>query len=267
MLRIIVLLFYFTLFLWSSDFRLEWYSWRGFAEYKKAPTSFFTKLPPTKRIFLSFSAKEINELKRSAYQRALLKEFFHAAKQKDIQIDLLLGDATYIYTKNHKKLFTLVAFFKPFDFHGVHLDIEPSALPKEEYPLWRKEIVKLVKKLKQQTTLPLILSINHKIATHSLLQELKKAGMDEAVIMYYSINQKRVINKIEDILKSNKNLNISLALSIEPLGTLCADETYAHYGKAKSLQKWHTITNRLSSNRNFVALVIQSVKDFNEAKE
>jgi hypothetical protein len=268
MLRTLSLLFYCTLSLWSGELKLDWYSWNGFSDYKKENLIFFTKLPPTKRIFLSFSAKEILLLKKSLDEERALKEFFYDAKQNNVRIDLLLGDATFIYPKNHEKLLTLIDFFKKYAFKGIHLDIEPSALPKEEYSLWRKQIIQLSKKVKQHnSTLHLGLSLNHKIATHSLLQELQKAGIDEAVIMYYTINQKKVINKVQNILKNNQKLDIALALSIEPLKVLSADETYAIYGKEKSLQKWQSILNKLSSNHNFSALVIQSLKDFNKAKE
>ncbi|MEN4054052.1 MULTISPECIES: hypothetical protein [Sulfurimonas] len=267
MLQKTILLFLFTLSLWSSEFKLDWYSWEGFCNYKKAQTSFFSKLTPTKRIFLSFSAQEILQLKNNAYERALLKDFFHDAKQNDIQIELLLGDESYIYPQNHEKLLALIDFFQNFPFKGVQLDIEPSALPKEQHPLWRDEIINLVHKVKQHTPLALGLSINHKIASHSLLQELHTAGLNEAVIMYYSINQKKVVQKLKNLLENNQKLHFSLALSIEPLSVLYQDETYALYGKKKSLQKWYTIANELSSYNNFVAVVIQSLKAFNKAKK
>lgn len=267
MLRTLFILLVCIYPLWSTESQLSWYSWKGFTKYKQHGISYFTQLPSSHRVFLSFSASEVKQLKNNLYERNQLSKLLKEAQARHITIELLLGDETYIYPQNHKKLLKLIDYFQQFSFQGIQLDIEPSALAKNERDIWHKEIVSLIAKVTKSTPLSVGLSLNHNLADKALLQKLQHSGLNEVVIMYYSINKDNVVKKLSKLMHEHKNLHFSLALSIEPISILSEDETYALYGQSRSLQIWKQIIEELASNGNFADLVIQSLEAFKKAKK
>jgi len=253
--------------LFSNDLKLSWYSWDGFIEYKKHKEFFFKNLPATKRLFVSFSAKEITELKHSESSKEELNTFLLQAKKYNIKVELLLGDNTYAYPKNHQDLLDLIEFFKSYNFSAIQLDIEPSGLISYDENIWIENISTLLLKVNEFTKLPIGFALNHSLAKPYILKKLQNSKVDELVIMYYSVNSLNLQNKLNEIMKKNKDLKFSLALSIEPLSVLSKEETFATYGKKKAMLKWKDIYNSLKNNKNFVDIVIQSLHDYSEAKQ
>ncbi len=252
--------------LFASELKLSWYSWKGFVEYEKNKKEFFKNLPPTNRLFVSFNAKEIKNLKHHKTQRKELKTFLSLAKQRNVKIELLLGDPSYVYPDNHEKLIALIEFFKPFAFSGVQLDIEPSGLVSYNEKKWVEDIAILIKKIDSKTDLKIGFALNHSLAKKYILDTLASSKVNEVVIMYYSINTLNIQNKLNLLMKNNKDLKFSLALSIEPLDILPKEETFAVYGKKNAFLKWKKIDAVLKHNNNYVDIVIQSLYDYNEDK-
>jgi len=252
--------------IFADDIKLSWYSWNGFQEYNKDKENFFDTLEPTNRIFLSFNAKEIINLKYMQIEKDELNSFLLKAKKHNINVELLIGDHTYVYPKNHHHLLELIEFFKEFEFSGLQLDIEPSGLKSYDEKLWMENISALMIKVSKTTDLDVGFSLNHALAKPYILKKLQASKVDEVIIMYYSINSLNIEQKLNNIMKKNQNLKFSLALSIEPLSVLSKNETFAIYGKEKSLVRWKNINDTLKHNNNFVDIVIQSLYDYSKAK-
>ena len=252
--------------LFASELKLSWYSWKGFIEYEKNKNKFFKNLPSTNRMFVSFNPKEIKNLKHDKTQRKELKTFLALAKQRNVKIELLLGDPRYVYPKNHENLISLIEFFKPFAFSGIQLDIEPSGLVSYNEKEWIENIAILMKKIDSKTDLKIGFALNHSLAKKHILDTLESSKVNEVVIMYYSVNSLNIQNKLNLLMNNNKDLKFSLALSIEPLDILPKEETFAVYGREKAFLKWKKIDTVLKKNSNFVDIVIQSLYDYNEDK-
>ena len=74
-MRFILIWIFVVTTLFSSNLNLSWYSWDGFMQYNENKEDFLKNLPVTNRLFVSFSASEISDLKYRYLQREELKIF------------------------------------------------------------------------------------------------------------------------------------------------------------------------------------------------
>ncbi|GEM_PF-3044448 len=87
-------------------------------------------------VYLSLNGKQIEEFLNSTGGNKKLKEFIRRAHDRGIEVQLLLGENTWIYPENRDKLLEIVELFNRFNiyagrdgFSALHLDVEPHALP------------------------------------------------------------------------------------------------------------------------------------------
>jgi hypothetical protein len=266
-MKVLYILLFLSSLLFSEQFKLSWYSWDGFSSYQESKYTFFKKLPKaTNRIFVSFSPSEIEYIKYAFIAQQDLKDMIREAQDKNMSVSLLLGDPQWVYPKNHNSLISIIEVFKDYNFASLQLDIEPHGLKTYDEDVWIKNISTLLEKVDKKTKLPIGFSLNHNLANKKILKILEDSNVDEIVVMYYSTNSNNLENKLNELMLKNKDLNFSLALSIEPLSVLPKEETYARYPKNDSLQKWQSIYKNLKHHHNFVDIVIQSLHDYKEAR-
>lgn len=264
MFKTALVFIFFITHLYASDLKLSFYDWEGLSRYQSSPSTYFKSLPSTDRIFLSLNAQELKQIKYSHYEASKLSDFIQEAKQRKVKVELLIGDPNYIFKQHFHELEDILALCSKFDFTRVQLDIEPSGLKKELQNLWPKKIVELIIHIHNKSYLPLSLSINHQDLTPSLLNQLEQAGLAEVIVMYYTINQKNIIDKMTKTMSMHPRLNFSLALSVEPIGIVERNETFAQFSQEKRLKVWSEIDSTLKKQYNYNGIVIQSLKYFNK---
>ena len=252
----------------SRTLALGFYEWSGLELYKKLGNqTFWSYLPYTNRIFLSFNGQQINSLLADPNEANLLNQFIYNAAQRGIKVELLLGDPSWALDGYRDSLIKIISELSRFHFAGIQLDIEKSQLPLNEQNLWDTGIVKTIKAVRSYSrNIPIGLSLNYQVASTSLLNNLYKAGLNEAVIMIYSINANRIEQVVTPIIKSNPRLLFSVAQSIEPTTVLPASETYSSVGETTAVTDWSNLYQYFSKFPNFKNIIVQSFEYFLQAK-
>ena len=243
------------------------YSWHGFETYKLIGDMFFLNLPKIGHIFLSITGEEIGSIRDIPKEKVRFQNFIQALKSRDISVSLLLADPSWIERENQNKLIQIINTMQDFKFDSIELDIEKSGLPDEKKILWRSGILRLVTEIRRHTQIPIGVTINYKNSTDEMLQELHNAGVALVSIMYYTINQKKIVDYMSQRLKSNKNIRLNLAQSIESYEVVNHDESYKLYGKKRAMDIWTSIHNSLEQYRNFGSIMIQSLSDYRKTKQ
>ncbi len=258
MRRIVVAL----LLLWLHADAVSWFCWKS----TLADPASLQQLPVrTQRLFLSFNAREVAAFRESSERIRELRKYLIRVRKMGIHPYLLIGENSFAQPRNHTKLLALVALFEGCGFEGVVLDVEPPSWERESLHEWQNAITQLCAKVhRNYNTTRLLFVINHRLCSSKLLSRLAASGVSEVVVMYYSINEQRLVEKMHYLLHRHPALYFSLALSIEPVGILNADETFAGYPLEKSIRIWENIQKRLASYNNFSDIVIQSLYYFQQ---
>lgn len=248
----------------KNSFNLSFYDWDGLKLYKTlGRKNFWQSLGPTKRVFLSFDSKQIDNLITNKSYAKLLRGFIREASERGVYVELLLGDPQWALDNYRDNLVKIIREFSQFGFSGIQLDIEKSQLPPEQQSLWDTGIIKTIQEIRKHSNLPIGLSMNYKEALNSrLLDELYKSGLNEVVIMLYTTNINRVKQVVTPIVMSHPELLFSIAQSIEPTTILKENETYASKGKPNALKSWATLNKYFSQFPNFKGIVVQSLEDY-----
>ncbi|PMP86066.1 MAG: hypothetical protein C0174_02540 [Thermodesulfobium narugense] len=243
---------------------LNWYVWNGLELYKTLGKNFWLQLPKsTKRIFLSLNNTEIKQVISNQSDANILNKFIQEANKRHINVELLLGDPDWVLDKYRSKLIYIINKLSKFNFSGIQLDIEKNQLPEKDRNSWNKGIIKTIAEVHASTTLPIGLSMNYKDAEdHKLLESLNKAGLNEVILMIYTINTDKIVEIGDKIMEENPNLHFSVAISCEPTSVLPEDETFATIGINNSLLRWGDLYKTFEEQSNFSGITIQSLEDF-----
>lgn len=212
------------------------------------------------RILLSFTAGEIRNL-RTPGGAARLQAFLDAASEKNISVDLLLGDPAWITPVARGELEDLLKFFSAWPFSGVHLDLEPDMLPGAEQ---KRDVLlgELLDTLKMATTVagrPVGISIHPRylegVPGRRATSAFSRMGLAEVAVMIYSTDAEAVAERFSKICRSAPTLHFSLAQSVESV--LPRTESYFSAGEAIFGRRMQTLLSAVK-NANFRSLIIQS---------
>ncbi len=239
---------------------LSWYAWHESGLIRSSGNQhFWSALPNTSRILLSFTPDEIEALQQGKSKQ--LRSFLDSAYIQKIRVELLLGDPALALPENQDKLIALVSFFSQFSFSGIHLDIERSQLPQSQQPLWADGIVANIAALHKATPLPIALSLHPRDADiPGLFRRLYDAGLTEVTIMAYTTNQNNLLTTVVPIMRSEPELHFSVAQSVEP--SLPNTESYNSEGRQRALAAWQTLAKQLRNEHNFNGIIVQSLENF-----
>ncbi|WP_286847666.1 MULTISPECIES: hypothetical protein [Aminobacterium] len=218
------------------------------------------------RILLSFDGQEIRSFSTNN-SRLSLMAFLEQATYMGIQVDLLLGDPTWILPEHRMELVQLIRFFAPFPFKGVHVDLEPDSLPgaaskRSELAL---ELLQTLKVVRDNTDLPLSLSVHPRYLEGELGEIMGRGlvalSMEDVAVMFYSTNVDMVTDRFGALLKKYPDLPLLLAQSVESI--LSPRESYATLGRDIL---WSRIAyyNGVFQEENYRGVVVQAWKDYEE---
>ena len=211
------------------------------------------------RLLLSLNADQIRQAVQNSDE---IRSFLAQAHARNMQVELLLGDAQWILPESREGLLQTVEQLKDYPFDGLHLDLEPGqlALYKKRPGYVIDELIHTLQLVKSLSSWPLSLTTHYRnLAVRSgkncLGCGLENIGLRELTLMIYVANPKRVAEIAQPILDAWPGLRISVAQSVEPF--LPREETL--WGKTR--QRLMDNAGKVSASlkgKNFSSVVIQS---------
>lgn len=241
-----------------------WYAWQG-QEWVDQPSRIDQLPQGTSRVLISFTEAQLKALQSQPQRRAGLEQLLARAQQRGIQVELLLGEPTWVLPTGRGNMLALLQQVQTLPFAMVHLDLERSQLPKAQQDGWERLALETVREAVSQSRLPISLTTHHReLHLPGFLAALQQAGVKEVIPMIYSANAKRTVDVIKALPPMPKGLDLAVAQSIEKV--LPAEESRFRSGRKKSLAHWDGIAQSLRSVPGFKGIVVQSWEDYMEAK-
>jgi outer membrane protein TolC len=252
----------------GPDTRLGWYVWDGQAMLQR-PEQLRTLPPESRRVLLSFTAKQLAGLEQSEGRRQL-GQFITQAQRRGLTVELLLGEPLWVLPSHRQNLLDQLARIRDLPFHALQLDLERSQLPDADQPQWGDLVVETLRAAHAVAPWPLGLTTHYRELEYpDFAQKVHAAGATELTAMVYVSNPARVVEIVKGLppLQSLQNpggLRWSIAQSMER--TLSPQESSHPVGKATALQRWKELAQALSSEPGFGGIVVQSWEEFKEAR-
>lgn len=221
-------------------------------------------LSHTRRVELSFDPLQMQAI-MELHDLPGLAQFIEKSKEIGVTVNWLIGEPDLVTEKGRKKLMQWLPVIFALGFDGVDLDVERSQLPGSEQGIWEEGIIKTIAVIHDETERPITLTINYKeFKNKALINQLLRAGLNNAAVMIYVRNPDRVKQIALPILKKYPNLSISIVQSIEP--SLPSDESLYSLGQSTAITYWKNLSRSFNSCPNFEGIDIQSWEDFYSAK-
>lgn len=241
-----------------------WYAWQG-QEWLLQPARIDQLPPGTSRVLISFTEAQLQALDTQPQRRNGLLQLMARAQQRGIQIELLLGEPTWVLPTGRGNMLALLKKVQTLPFSMVHLDLERSQLPKAQQDGWERLALETVREAASLSRQPISLTTHHReLQLPGFLDALQKAGVKEVIPMIYSANAKRTVDVIKALPPMPQGLDLAVAQSIEKV--LPAEESRFRSGRKKSLEHWGDIAQALRTVPGFKGIVVQSWEDYMEAK-
>jgi len=181
-------------------------------------------------IYLSLNGKQISKFLKNSQGMQKLLNFLTLAKSKDLSVQLLLGENSWIYPENREKLLRVVKLFNNFNnfagadgFDGLHLDIEPHSLP--DWKIRRNDLVRMylstLVQVKEVSKKPIIVDIPPNyiqivLNGESLADKVLKISDGINVMAYFTnIDFLKRISSIYSKLGTFYGKPVTISLSVE----------------------------------------------------
>ena len=240
------------------------YLWRSHDIVDQIDTDFWQQLQDKKvgKILLSLDASQI---KQATENPATIESFLSLAKQKNISVELLLGDPSWALAEHREGLLELISKLDKLPFDGLNLDIEPDSLTANVTEQLIKSWLETIRLASAQSPWPVSITTHYRylLPTQDSLCvpcELTSIGVKQASAMVFVTNPKRVIEIMTPILDAYPDLRVSVAQSFER--HLGKEESYASFSAKSSNVRLTEIQNNLEKHKNFNGIVIQSWFNF-----
>ncbi|PIF29015.1 outer membrane protein TolC [Acidovorax sp. 56] len=252
----------------TADASLGWYVWDGQAMLQR-PEQLRTLPPESRRVLLSFTAKQLAGLEQPAGRRQL-SQFITQAQHRGLTVELLLGEPLWVLPSHRQNLLDQLARIRDLPFHALQLDLERSQLPEADQPQWGDLVVETLRAAHAVAPWPLGLTTHYReLEAPDFAQKVHAAGATELTAMVYVSNPARVVEIVKGLLplqslQSPDGLRWSIAQSVER--TLSPQESSYPAGKATALQRWKELAQALSQEPGFGGIVVQSWEEFKEAR-
>lgn len=242
-----------------------WYAWVG-REWLNDPQR-ITELPKgTQRLLLSFDEKEIVALTQAGKTSLQLTELARLAGQRNISLELLLGEPTWVLPSARAHLYRLISLVQPLPFRMIHLDLERSQLPQNQQGNWEKDVVALLAEATRKSELPISLTTHYReLLLPGFVADLGKAGVKEVIPMIYSASPVTTLAIMRRIPRLPQGMQIAVAQSIEK--ELTKDESFFLRGRTEAADEWKKLANSLGAEiPGFKGIVVQSWNEYLEAR-
>ena len=219
-----------------------------------------------RQLLLSFTAAQLRELTEPRGRRAL-QELLTAVSARGMRADLLLGDPYWLLPDKRAGLVEIVKKFAGLGFGGVHLDLEPDALPGSQPR--RAELLEAladtVAEVKAAAALPVSLSIHSRYLDGNLggifRRRFAPLGIEYAAVMLYSTDGSAA-GQAARLLDENASVPLKIAQSVEK--QLPQNESWFASGAAACGKGLAALNGALKDRKNYQGLMIQSWQDYME---
>ncbi len=207
-----------------------------------------------------------HEIKSVVSEASELQEIVSNARRQGMTVELLLGDPDWVLPEHRDNLLEIVRALGHIDFDGLHLDIEPDQLESElQGQALLETFIETIRQAAAVSAWPIGISMHPRYLeeerSYSLCMpcELKKAGIREIAVMYYSMNTDRIVQTLKTAMHEFPDVVFSLAQSVER--ELGPENSYAVKPKAVFKHAMHKLHRHLQST-NFGGLIIQSWQEW-----
>ncbi|MFZ5487808.1 MAG: TolC family protein [Pseudomonadota bacterium] len=242
---------------------LGWYVWKG-RSMLTHPQQLDDLPVESRRVLLSFTDAELRALTQPMEQKQL-QDFIAAAHGRRLQVELLLGEPTWVLPQQRGTLLALIDALRDLPFDALHLDLERSQLPVPQQRSWIGDLMDTLREVHKRSPWPIALTTNYReLRQPDFAARVHAAGVREIVAMLYVSDVNRAAAIARELLRGPAGLRLSLAQSIEP-GLSAQESSYAA-GRAASLARWRELARRLMSVSGFNGIVVQSWEDYQEAR-
>lgn len=242
---------------------LGWYVWKG-QSMLDHPKQLDGLPVQSRRILLSFTDAELRALIQPQGQKRL-RDFIAAAHGRRLQVELLLGEPTWVLPPQRAKLLFLIDSLRALPFDALHLDLERSQLTEPQQRRWSGNLLDTLRAVHTRSPWPIALTTNYReLQQPDFAARVHAAGAREIVAMLYVSDVDRAAAIARALLRGPAGLWLSLAQSIEP-GLSAQESSYA-VGRAAALVRWRDLARRLVPVPGFNGIVVQSWEDYQEAR-
>ncbi len=208
------------------------------------------------------------QIKNLAFQenKTDLLNFIARAGEKDIRVELLLGEPLWILPKYRRDLLLIIQKVKDIPFTGLHLDLEPNQLDQTRHgnKYLLTQLLHTLQSVKRISPWPVGLSIHPRYLDPHKNQlclgcALSNLEIDEVILMIYVANPVRVAQLALPILSRFPEISFSIAQSVEPI--LSVEESYAMRGRKQFQTRMRELRAAVVPAANFTTIAIQSWED------
>ena len=242
---------------------LSWYSWRG-QQWLQNPSALQQLPAHSTRVMLSFTAHELQQL-TLPQGRARLERLVQQAHARQLRVELLLGEPTWVLPAHRQALTALLQTVRGLPFDGLHLDLERSQLPPDQQAHWSEQLMQTLRAVRDQSPWPIGLTTHYREwQAPDFARQAREAGASELVAMVYVNQPRRVAELMAPVLGAQGAPPTSVALSIEK--ELSPEESSFRQGRAASLRRWQQVSDMLRTAPGFRGVVVQSLEEFWEAR-
>jgi hypothetical protein len=238
---------------------LGWYAWKGmdWVEQKEK----LEQLPSgTRRLLLSFTARQWREITQDARPLAALKGLVLAGKKRGVSLEFLLGEPTWVLPEGRAHLIRLLREIPAGTFARVHLDLERHQLPPEQQADWAAQATETLRAAVEASPIPVALTTHYRDLQPAFVQALGQAGVREIVPMIYVRNLSRVEEIVRQLPPRPKGMRLSVAQSVEREWS--EEESSFTLGKRRALAHWQTLSQQLDNLPGFDGVIVQSWEEY-----
>lgn len=248
-----------TVYVWNSQLLLD---------RSKIDLTFWKQFHPhgINRLLLSLDGQQIKNLAFQENKTDLLN-FIARAGEKNIRVELLLGEPLWILPKYRRDLLEIIQKVKDIPFTGLHLDLEPNQLDQNRHgnKYLLTQLLHTLQSVKKVSPWPVGLSIHPRYLDPHKNQlclgcALSNLEINEAILMIYVANPVRVAQLALPILSRFPEISFSIAQSVESI--LSIEESYATRGRKQFQTRMRELRAAMVPAANFTTIAIQSWEDF-----
>lgn len=243
-------------YVWDSE---------GFNHWLSGADSQWKELPSLSRIEISFTSEQINDIRDGNDQWVI--DLLSEAHANDVEVNLLLGDSTWIYPQHRQSLIGLIGLFSDYQFDRLHLDIEPNQLETNPSQELLAQFIDTLTAAVDVSPWPVTLSIhpcNLEPGDDDISDAIIASGVRELSVMIYTTNPITIKNRFNSIVENHSEVEFSLAVSVEPL--IVSDSEWEDMSKGQ----WYNILNDILAEvqaQNFNHLIVQSWSDWQSVSD
>lgn len=166
----------------------------------------------------------LNAVQLAAADKTLpaLRALLQAAHARQMKVNLLLGDPSWIKASQRPQLIALINQLRGLPFDGLHLDLEVEQLGWPVPDMRVREWLATLREARQASPWPLMISSHPRWFAEQARRnpcvpcELPKIGVQQVSLMIFTRNPQRSSERATAIGKQWPKLNFRLAQSLEP---------------------------------------------------